>query len=103
METMHYIGFDVHKKTISYCIKNYQGCALDRGTIRSTRSALFTCPKGRIVPWIGAMEATMFTGWICDFLMPHAAGLCLLSKHQSIIIPLFIFCPILWTLFGTTM
>lgn len=75
METMHYIGLDVHKKTISYCIKSYQGCALERGTIASTRPALLKWLAGRSVPWHGAMEATMFTGWIYDFLKPHAAVL----------------------------
>jgi hypothetical protein len=30
METMYYIGLDVHKKTIPYCIKNYSGKALDK-------------------------------------------------------------------------
>ncbi len=75
METMHYVGLDVHKKTISYCVKNYQGCALERGTISSTRPALLKWLDGRTVPWLGAMEATMFTGWIYDFLKPHAADL----------------------------
>src|ERR1700681_4235355 len=26
-------------------------------------------------PWTAAMEATMFTGWIYDYLLPHAAAL----------------------------
>jgi len=26
-------------------------------------------------PWSAAMEATLFTGWICDYLKPHAAAL----------------------------
>jgi len=23
-------------------------------------------------PWAVAMEATIFTGWVCDHLLPHA-------------------------------
>lgn len=75
METMHYVGLDVHKKTISYCVKSFQGQALERGTIASTRPALHNWLAGRTVPWLGALEATMFTGWIYDFLKPHAADL----------------------------
>lgn len=75
METMHYIGLDVHKKTISYCINNFQGNALEHGTIPSSRPALLNWVKDRKKPWFGAMESTLFTGWIYDFLEPHAAEL----------------------------
>lgn len=75
METMQYIGLDVHKKTISYCIKSYRGDALERGTMYATRPALSNWLTKRKTPWIGAMEATMFTGWVFDFLKPHASDL----------------------------
>ena len=75
METMHYIGLDVHKKSISYCIKSHQGRTLDQGSIASTRPALRTWLDQRDMPWLGAMEATMFTGWIYDVLKPHATEL----------------------------
>ncbi len=72
---MHYIGLDVHKKTISYCIKSYQGKVLERGNISSTRPDLVNWLSERKNPWLGALETTMFTGWIYDFLEPHAANL----------------------------
>jgi transposase len=75
METMQYIGLDVHKKTFSYCIKSYQGQALERGTMYATRPALKKWLTARKTPWIGAMEATMFTGWVFDFLNPHVYDL----------------------------
>ena len=37
MDSMYYIGLDVHKKTISYCIKNVSGQIHREGTIGSTR------------------------------------------------------------------
>lgn len=75
MENMHYVGLDVQKKTVSYCIKNHQGCALERGTISSATPALLKWLVERTAPWLGAMEATMFTGWIYDFLKPHSSDL----------------------------
>lgn len=75
METKHYIGFDVHKKTICYCVKTYQGETIYQGTVSATRPALQKWLKNRKTPWLGAMEATMFTGWIYDFLHPHADDL----------------------------
>lgn len=69
---MYYIGLDVHKKTISYCVKDAAGCVLQEGKIGSTRRELDlwvgTLPEPRRM----ALEATIFTGWIYDHLLPHA-------------------------------
>jgi hypothetical protein len=37
METMYYIGLDVHKRTISYCVKDGSGKIHAEGTIPATR------------------------------------------------------------------
>jgi hypothetical protein len=42
---MYYIGLDVHKKTISYCIKDAGGQILGEGKIGATRSELDTWMK----------------------------------------------------------
>jgi len=72
---MHYIGFDIHKKTIAFCEKEMDGTIVDQGTIAATRNALSIWSKQRDCSWVGAMEATMFTGWIYDFLLPYATEL----------------------------
>jgi len=69
---MYYIGLDVHKRTISYCVKDAAGCVHMEGKIGSTGRELDawirTLPQPRTI----AMEATIFTGWIYDHLLPHA-------------------------------
>ena len=69
---MYYIGLDVHKKTISYWVKDAAGCVHREGKLGSTRRELDawigTLPQPRTI----AMEATIFTGWIYDHLLPHA-------------------------------
>ena len=69
---MYYIGLDIHKKTISYCVKDASGQVHREGTVRATRNELDgwvrTLPEPRII----AMEATIFTGWIYDHLLPQA-------------------------------
>jgi transposase len=70
---MYYIGLDVHKKTISYCMKNASGQIHRQGTIGATRTELDTWMTTVPQPWTVAMEATIFTGWIYDHLLPHAA------------------------------
>src|ERR1700735_915456 len=72
---MYYIGLDVHKKTISYCVKDAAGHVLREGKIGSTRSELDAWIQTLPQPWTAAMEATIFTGWIYDYLLPHAAAL----------------------------
>jgi hypothetical protein len=37
METMYYIGLDVHKRTISCCVKDGSGTIYAEGTIPATR------------------------------------------------------------------
>jgi transposase len=69
---MYYIGLDVHKKTISYCVKDVSGQVHSEGTIEATRTSLDCWMKGLPQPWTAAMEATIFTGWIYDHLLPHA-------------------------------
>jgi transposase len=75
MQTMYYIGLDVHKRTISYCVKDGSGTMRGEGTIPATRFALDRWMKTLPQPWTAAMEATVFTGWIYDHLKPHAAAL----------------------------
>jgi len=75
MNSMHYIGFDIHKKIISFCEKLMDGTIVDQGIIRATRKSLNNWLNERTTPWIGAMEATLFTGWIYDHLLPYAAEL----------------------------
>jgi transposase len=69
---MYFIGLDVHKKTISYCVKDAAGHVQQEGKVGSTRRELDrwlqTVPQPRMI----AMEATIFTGWIYDHLLPHA-------------------------------
>ena len=72
MDIMYYIGLDVHKKTISFCVKDASGQVHQEGKIGATRRELDrwieTLPQPRII----AMAATIFTGWIYDHLRPHA-------------------------------
>jgi transposase len=75
MQTMYYIGLDVHKKTISYCVKDGSGQIHAEGTIPATHCDLDRWMKTLPQPWTAAMEATVFTGWIYDHLQPHAAAL----------------------------
>jgi transposase len=69
---MYYIGLDVHKKTISYCVKDASGQVRQEGKIGATRCELDDWMKTLPQSWSVAMEATIFTGWIYDHLLPHA-------------------------------
>jgi len=74
MTSIDYIGFDIHKKTISFCAKARDGEILDEGLIPARRADLDAWAKKRPRPWVGAMEATLFTGWLYDHLKTAGAG-----------------------------
>src|SRR5438034_11642912 len=78
---MYFIGLDIHKKTISYCVKEVSGQIHSEGTVPATRPDLDTWMKTIPQPWSAAMEATIFTGWIYDYLLPHAAELKVAQSH----------------------
>jgi transposase len=75
MNAIHYIGLDVHKKTISYCIKTASGQIVKEGTLVAERTVLRNWAGGLQQPWHGAMEATIFSAWIYDTLKPYAERL----------------------------
>jgi len=75
MDRLYYIGLDVHKKTTAYCVKDARGEVIDQGTVASSRASLSEWAASLGQPWVGAMEATLFTGWIYDYLKPYALDL----------------------------
>jgi transposase len=75
MDSVYYVGLDVHKKSISYCVKRIDGAIVSEGQVAARRAEL-TAWAGQLPgPWAGALEATLFTGWIYDFLRPFAVSL----------------------------
>ncbi len=68
---MYYIGLDVHKETISFCLKDAAGHVHQEGKIGATRRKLDAWVKTLPQPRMMAMEATIFTGWIYDHLLPR--------------------------------
>ena len=75
MGKVYYVGLDIHKKTIAYCIKLEDGTIFRQGEIAAERKALRGWLTELPKLWKGAMEATIFSGWIYDFLKPHALEL----------------------------
>src|SRR6266566_8380855 len=75
MTALHYIGFDVHKKTISFCIKTAAGEIIEEGVVAAQREVLRQWAAARPQPWRGAMEAMLFGGWIYGTLQPYSQEL----------------------------
>jgi hypothetical protein len=51
MTVIHYIGLDVHKKTISYCIKTADGGIVREGKLQALRATLRSWAEGLGEPW----------------------------------------------------
>lgn len=71
----YFVGLDVHKQVIAYCVKQWDGQVVMEGKIKATRAALAEWVGSLPKPWVGGMEATMFSHWIYAALQPHAAEL----------------------------
>ena len=74
-ELYHYIGLDIHKRAVSYCEKRADGHTVMRGTFGTRRESILQWDTQRERPWVGGMEATLFTGFIYDALRPYAMDL----------------------------
>lgn len=75
MDTVYYVGLDIHKRVISFCVQNVSGVVVAEGEVAARRASLLDWVLELPGPWKGAMEATLFTGWVYDFLAPHAFSL----------------------------
>ena len=64
MPSYPYVGLDVHKKTISYCVKRDNGEILDEGVVPAHRQALAACAEGLDGPWHGGMADAAVGGWV---------------------------------------
>jgi transposase len=71
----YFVGLDVHKQVIAYCVKTLDGGIVGEGKIAATRNALDQWVTTVPGPWHGGMEATLFSHWIFRHLKPHAARL----------------------------
>jgi len=69
MNSMNYIGLDIHKKSISCCVRQADGTIIQESTLTATRQALDEWLRRLPQPWMAGMEATLFTGWIYDHLV----------------------------------
>ena len=72
MLSMHYIGLDIHKKSVSFCIRQSDGTIIAEGSCAANRQALDIWISRLPHPWIAGMEATMFTAWVYDYLIEHS-------------------------------
>ncbi len=68
---VYFVGLDVHKQVIAFCVKTAEGAIVKEGSIPATRTALNEWVKTLPGPWHGAMEATIFSHWIYEHLKPQ--------------------------------
>jgi transposase len=65
----------VHKRSISYCVKRADGTVVSKGECTASGEELRKWAQKLPQPWTGALEATMFSHWICYELAPLATEL----------------------------
>ena len=63
-KSLYYIGMDIHKKNVNYCVKILDGTIIEEGSIARTRTDLIELASRIKRPWKGVLEATLFTGFV---------------------------------------
>jgi transposase len=61
---LYFVGLDVHKQVMAYCVKTSGGEIVEEGKIPATRASLDQWVTTLPQPWSGGMEATLFSHWI---------------------------------------
>ena len=74
-EPYHYIGLDLHKRTVAFCEKRADGKTVDAGTVGASPDRLRHWAEARRKQWMGGMEATLFTSYVYNVLRPYAVEL----------------------------
>lgn len=71
----HYIGLDIHKHIVAFCTKRSDGKTVAEGKFRANRVDMEQWAARQTTPWVGGMEATLFTGFAYDVFSPYAVEL----------------------------
>lgn len=71
----YFVGLDVHRQTVSYCVKQADGKIVSEGKIAARRDALSEWATSLNAPWCGGLEATICSHWIYQHLRPYAVDL----------------------------
>jgi transposase len=69
----YYAGLDVHRKSISFCVKRADGSIVREGKIASTREVIAEWARTFDGPWCCGLEATICSHWIYEELKTYAA------------------------------
>lgn len=68
----YYVGLDVHRKSISFCVKRGDGTIVREGKMAATREAMAGWAPSFDGPWCCGLEATICSHWIYQQLKPYA-------------------------------
>lgn len=74
-QAYHFVGLDIHKRSVVFCEQTVTGQTVAHGTIGARRQELIAFAQSREKPWVGGLEATLFSGWVYDTLAPYAVEL----------------------------
>lgn len=78
----YYVGLDVHRKTISFCVKRADGTVVREGKILARREALREWAASFDAPWLCGLEATICSHWIYEQLKPFATRIVMANPSK---------------------
>ncbi len=80
---MNYVGLDVHKRTISFCVRSPDGTILQEGCMTALGEELDKLLAEVPAPCVVGLESTLFTEWVYDHLT--AKGISVKVAHSAML------------------
>lgn len=82
MNSIKYIGMDVHKATISIAVQNAAGKLIAEATIETRAASLISFMRGQDGPVQVAFEEGVHAAWLCEVLRPHVSQITVCDARQ---------------------
>jgi hypothetical protein len=73
MDSIRYIGMDVHKETVSIAVRNQTGKIVMETVIETRANAILDCIRGIRGELHITFEEGTWAAWLYDLLHPHVA------------------------------
>ena len=84
---MNCVGLDVHKRTISFCVRSPDGRIFQEGSVPALHEARDEVLSEVSAPCLVGLEATLFTAWVYDHFT--AKGISVKVAHPAMLKAIF--------------
>ena len=83
MDSIKYVGMDVHKETVSIAVRNQAGKIVMETVIETRANAILDCIRGMRGELHITFEEGTWAAWLYDLLHPHVARVVVCDPRRN--------------------